>query len=59
MNDPVEVQLPGSNRLSIIRAEKSRDHVPFTLLDDFPFDLSHNPMIENTVSKMPDVRIAS
>ena len=40
----VEVQPPGSGRLFVVlRVITSRDHIPFTPLDDVPPDLVHSP----------------
>jgi len=42
--NPVEVQLPGGDRLFIFfRVISSRDCVPFASLDDMPLDLVYNP----------------
>ena len=42
--DPLEVQLPGGDRLSIVlRVVTSRDRVPPSPLGDVPLDLVHNP----------------
>jgi hypothetical protein len=44
MKNPVEVQLPGSNRLFILLLViTSRDQIPFTPLDDVPLDLVRSP----------------
>jgi len=57
MKNPIEVQPPSSNRLFVVRVEKSRDRIPFTLFDDFPLDLGHSPAVESTVRKSPGVCI--
>ena len=44
MKNPVEVQLPGGDRLFIVlRVVTSRDRVPFASLDDVSLDLISNP----------------
>ena len=54
MKDPVEVQPPGRDRfLIILGVESSRDHIPFTPLDDVPLDLGHGPAIEKLVGEPP------
>ena len=58
MKDPVEVQLPASDRFFIVHVDKSRDRIPFTPLDNFPLDLGHSPVIESVVSKSLGVCIA-
>ena len=52
MENPIKAQRPGSDRLFIARAEKSRDRIsksrdciPFTPLDKFLLDLGHSPAI--------------
>jgi len=51
--DPIEVQPPGGDRLFIILCvDKSRDHVPFTLLDDLPLNLHDGPAAGPRVSTM-------
>jgi len=53
MEDPVEVQLPGSDCfLVILRMHKPRDCVPSTPLDDLPLDSCHSSAIKTTVSKL-------
>jgi len=48
MKDPVEVQLPGSDRLLIIlRVEKSRDRISLAPLDNVSLDLGHSPEVES------------
>jgi hypothetical protein len=52
VKDPVEVQLPRSDRLFItLRVEKSGDRISFAQLDDLPLDLGHSSAIEALVSK--------
>ena len=47
VKDPVEIQVPGSNRLFIVLGMKeSRDSVPSTLLEKLPLNLAHSPAIE-------------
>ena len=44
MKGPVEIQPPGGHRFLIfLRVIKSRDRIPFTLLDDVPLDRVHSP----------------
>jgi hypothetical protein len=44
MPNSVEIQPPDSDRLPIaLRVVKSRDHIPFALLDDVSLDLAHSP----------------
>ena len=41
---PVEIQPPGGDHFLIfLRVIKSRDHVPFTPLDDVSLSLVHSP----------------
>jgi len=50
--DPVEVQPPGSDSLTVILLVKtSRDRILFTPFDDVLLDLDHSTAIENFVSK--------
>ena len=59
MKDPAEVQPPGGDCfLIVLRMEKPRDRVPFTILFDVPLDLGHGPMIESLVSGLHDMSIA-
>ena len=59
MNNPVEVQPPGGNRLIVVLlVETSRDRISFTPLDDVLLDLGHNTAIEGFVSKSTDAGIA-
>jgi hypothetical protein len=42
----VEVRSPGRDRLSILlRAETSKDHIPFTPLDELLLNICHGPAI--------------
>jgi hypothetical protein len=60
VEDPVEVQPPGGDRIFIIlRVEKSREQIPFALLDDLPLDLRHGPAIESMVSQSCTKRISA
>jgi hypothetical protein len=53
MEDPVEVQPPGGDRLFVVlRVEKPRDRIPFALLNDLPLDLCHSPAIGSMASQM-------
>ena len=46
--NPVEVQSPGSDRFFIVlRVVTSRDHIPFTPLDDVPLDIIRSPDLEH------------
>ena len=52
MENPVEVQLPGPNRvLVILRTDESGEQIPSTLLGDFFLDLFYSPAIESVVSE--------
>jgi hypothetical protein len=52
MKDPAEIRLPGGDRFLVaLRAEKSRDRAPFTLLDDIPLDLRQRAIIEGIVDE--------
>jgi len=52
MEDPGEVQPPGSDRLLIApRVEEPRDGVPFPPLDDLPLNICHSPVIQGMVSE--------
>ena len=53
MEDPVEIQLPGGDRLLVIlRVCKSRQQVPPTLFDDLLLDSCHSSAIEGMVSRV-------
>ena len=50
MKDPDEIVPPNRNLVLIaLRAEKSRDRIPFTVLDDFRLDLGHRSAIQALV----------
>jgi len=52
LENPSEVQSPGGDHLSIVlRAEESRNCIPFPPLDDFRLDLCHSTAIQGIVSK--------
>ena len=52
MKDPPEIRLPGSDRFLVaLRVEKSRDRIPFTLLDDIPLNLRQRAMIKGIVDE--------
>ena len=56
MKDPIEVQPPGRDRfLIVLGVESSRDHVPFSPLDDVPLNPGHGPAIEKLVGEPPGV----
>ena len=56
VKDPIEVQLPGSDRLFVVLCVKeSRDRISFTLLDDLPLNLADSPVIERSVGRPLDV----
>jgi len=60
VEDPTEVQPPGSNFLPIILCmEKLRGCISCTLLDDIPLDLGHSPVVESLVSELSRVCITS
>jgi hypothetical protein len=46
----VEVRPPGGDPLFItLRVETSRDHIPFTPLDELPLNIRHSPGIESSL----------
>ena len=46
VEDPVEVQLPGRNRVLVaLRVEDSGEPVPFTLLSDLLLNLIHGSTV--------------
>jgi len=50
MEDPVEIQLPGSDLSRVVlRMEESRDRIPPTPFDDLSLYLCSGPGIESTV----------
>ena len=57
MKNPVEAQSPGGDRFFIVRVEKSRDHILFAPLDNFPLDLGHSPAVQGMVSRSSGVCI--
>ena len=60
MENPIEVQPPGSDRLLLaLCMVTSRDRIPFTPLDNVPLDLVHSPTIESSVNESHGVCIAS
>ena len=60
MEDPVEVQPPGGDRLFIVLCvEKPRGHIPFALLNDLPLDLCHSPAIGSMASQLCTKRVSA
>ena len=52
MKDPIEIQLPGGNRILVIFCmDESGEQIPLTLLDDSSLDFFHSPAIESAVSE--------
>ena len=52
MKDPVEIQLPGGNRILVIFCmDESGEQIPLTLLNDSSLDFFHSPAVESVVSK--------
>ena len=52
VENPVEVQSPGGDRLFIIlRVEDSRDRILFTPFDVAPLDLGHSTAIERSINE--------
>jgi len=53
VKDPDEVQPPGGDRFLVVFCmEKSRNRVPFTLLDYLPLDIRDSPNIRPKASSM-------
>jgi len=51
MEDPVEIQFPGSDRRSIVLCmEEPRDRIPPTPFDHLSLYFRNGPAIENTIS---------
>ena len=51
MKDPVEVQLPGCNRILVTpRVEDSGEPIPSTLLSDLLLNLIHSSVFQSIVS---------
>jgi hypothetical protein len=58
MEDPIEVQPPGSGRFFIILCmNESGESIPSGLLDDHLLDLRHGPAIGSVVSELCIKRI--
>lgn len=52
MEDPVDVQFPGSNPfLVIFRVKKSKEWVSFTPFDNSPLDFQHSSAMKNVLSE--------
>jgi hypothetical protein len=59
MEDPVQFQSPGSNRVFIVRRmEEARNRVALALLDDIPLYLRYGPAIKRIVGQPSKLRTA-